>query len=408
MKNSAKILLREARRFKDNGDFLAAKLMAKKAAERGGGSEALMLLERLASRVRGLYLPEELAESEIYAEEMQRGSGAFSILRNTEVNLDGAFRYACPMPSEHVYLGLEGLRFCPYAPLLPCDSQSLPRALTALRLAGERTRAGLLLNKNSLCAACPKLKKSPPPERDAPGEPLEVHISALRSGSYSLPAALKLLAARGLLASGCRYALEERLPGSKDAPEVKEIMDIMARVKGRGSFRVDPTRFRPEIFDALAARRAELICELDTHSGAEAWENLRRYCDSGHPDLVAVGFTFQDKNLSPQTLQDFLSRCLAAGCRKLTVAFNERLEADERLLANKDFLEKSAFILDLNLHIDQESLDAVIFNRKATLRRAQTDWAPGAALLATTGRTLRARRAASDSAAAATRAVGQN
>lgn len=408
MKNSAKILLCEARHFRDSGDFLAAKLLVREALERGGENEALTLLDRLNERVRALYLPEELAESKNYVEEMQTGSGAFSILRNTEVNLEGAFRYTCHMPDGHIYLGRAGLRFCPYAPFLPCDSKSLPHALTALRLAGERTRAGLLLNKNSLCGACPKLKKLPVAEADKRGEVLEIHISALKPETYTLAAGLNFLAERGLLASGCRYILEELLAGDVDAPELKEIIAVMLRFGGRGLFRVAPdAKFSSEIFDALAAQRAELICELDEHSDVKAWEKVQRYCACGHPESVSIGFTFQEGSLPPQSLQDFLSHCLAAGCRKLVVAFNERLEADERLLANKDFLEKSAFVFDLDLHIDQESLDAVIFNRKATLRRAQADWTPGAALLATAGRTLRARRAASDTLAVA-RAVGQN
>lgn len=409
MKNSIKILLREAQCFKDGGDFLAAKLVAQEALTRGGGDDALALLDRMDERVREVYLPEELADSENYFAEMQKESGRFSITRNTEVNLDGATRYFCPKPCGQVYLGREGVSFCPYAPELPCDSRALSQRLTALRLTGERVRATLLLNQNSLCAGCPKLMKLPVAEAGKSAEVLEICISAVRPGRYDLFAALELISARLPGSFPRRYVLEEPLLAGQDEGEIKRIINFMRRNRsGRALFHVDPQSFSTEIFDVLVARRAELICEFNEHSGERAWENLRRYCASGNPQQITVNFTFQDGALTAQNLQEFLSRCFVTGCRKLSVTFNERLEADDCLLGNKDFLERSAFALGMDLHIDQESLDTAIFNRKTNLRRAQTDWAPGA-LSPITGRTCaQSRYVANNVVEPVSHAVGEN
>ncbi len=409
MKNSAKLLLREARRFKDNGDFLAAKLVAQEALARGGGDESLALLDRMNERMREVYLPEELADSENYFTEMQKESGRFSIARNTELNLDGASRYFCPKPCGQVYLGRDGLSFCPYAPELPCDSRVLPQRLTTLRLAGERARAALLLNQNSLCAGCPKLMKLPAMEAEKPAAVLEICISAAKPKGYDLFTALELTAARLPSAFPRRYILEESLSVGQDAGEIKKMIDFLLRSEnGSALFRVDPQEFSAEICEALVLRRAELICEFNEYSGEGAWENLRRYCDSGNSQQVTVNFTFQDGALTAQNLQDFLSRCQAVGCRKLSVTFNERLEADDCLLGNKGFLERSAFALGMDLHVDQESLDTAIFNRKVGLRRAQADWTPGA-FSSITGRTCaQPRYAANNAAEQSSHAVGEN
>ncbi len=409
MKNSAKLLLREARRFKDDGDFLAAMLVAQEALARGGAEEALALLDRTNERMREVYLPEELEDSENYFAEMQKESGRFSIVRNTEVNLDGASRYFCPKPCGQVYLGREGVSFCPYAPELLCDCRVLSQRLTTLRLAGERVRAALLLNQSNLCAGCPKLMKLPALEAEKPAEAVEVCISAVRPENYDLFAALEFIAARLPSAFPRRYVLAEPLLAGQDAGEIKKIISFTGRSRCASAlFRVSPQDFSAEIFDALAERRVELICEFDEHSAGTAWENLQRYCGAGSPHQVTVNFTFQDGALTARNLQEFLSRCLAAGCRKLSVTFNERLEADDCLLGNKDFLERSAFALGMDLHIDQESLDTAIFNRKAKLRRAQADWIPGAPL-PITGRTCaQPRHTANGVMEPVSHAVGEN
>lgn len=408
MQNSPQLLLREARLFRDSGNFLAAGNLAREAFLRGGGPTAMELSAQMTACTRNIYTPAALRAADAHGANLLAHSGRFPILRNTELNLDNGLRYSCAKLHKHIQFSAKGVSFCALTPILPCEENNAAQPLAALRLAGEATRAALLINKAGLCATCPHLKKVDAAEGHKSYGPLDISIALLRPEAYDLPLALEHLAEQGLLAPECGYELQECLSGPQTA-QADKIMAIMGKHGLYGFLRTDPEEFRPELCKDLAARRAELTCEMDERSDPAAWEHLRRYCAAGQPDQVSARLTFQNGGLPEQVLQDFMERCHAAGCRKLKVAFNERLEADEFLLACKCLLEEQAFRLDMELDIDQESLDAAIFNRKIALQRAQAGWSRNQSGLPGAWRACpRPRHLAEIAAPPLPNAVGQN
>ncbi len=373
MKNSPQLLLREARLFRDSGNFLAAGNLAREAFLRGGGATAMELSTQMTACARSIYTPEALRMADAHGTNLLAHSARFPILRNTELNLDSGLRYSCAKLHKHIQFSAKGVSFCALAPILPCEEGNAAQPLAALRLAGEATRAALLVNKAGLCANCPHLIKVDAIEGHKHYGPLDISLAVLRPETYDPLLALEHLAQLGLLAPECGYELQECLSGPQTA-QVDKIMALMEKHGLRGSLRTDTEEFRPELLKALRAGRTGLTCEMDEGSGPAAWEHLRRYCAAGRPDQVSVSLIFQNGGLPEQVLQNFMERCHAAGCRKLKAAFNERLEADDFLLASKCLLEEQALRLDMELDIDQDSLDAAIFNRKVGLQRAQAGW----------------------------------
>lgn len=374
MHNTPQLLLREAQLFRNSGNFMAAGTLAREAVLRGGGVPAMELSAQMTACVRAIYGPEALRSAEAHSKTLREESGRFSIFRNTELNLDSDHRYACAKLNKNIEFMAKGVNFCDCAPALACVGGDIAQPLAALRLAAETIRAGLLVNKAGLCGNCPYLKKIPEHDADRGYGPLHINIQAIHPETYDLSIALGHLAEQGFLSPGCAYAVRECPATPQATVHLKKVMAVMQANGLRGSLRTDPEEFHPELFEALSTKHAQVACHMDENSNSKAWRHLRRYCQAGNPDLVSVNLTFRNGSLPEPVLQNFMERCRQAGCRKLSVAFNERLEADEPLLANRDFLEKNAFLLGMDLNIDQESLDAAIFNRKINLQRAQSGW----------------------------------
>lgn len=374
MHNNPQLLLREARLFRNSGNFMAAGTLAREAVLRNGGGPAMELSAQMTACVRAIYGPEALRAAETHSQTLREESGRFSIFRNTELNLDSGQRYACAKLNKNIEFTAKGVSFCACAPALPCTGDDIAQPLAALRLVTETIQAGLLVNKGGLCGNCPYLKKIPEQEADRSYGPLQINIHALCPETYDLPIALGHLAEQGFLNPDCAYNVRECPATPQAAAQLKKALGIMRANGLRGSLRTSPEEFYPELYEALSAKQARVACHIDENSNSKAWQHLRRYCRAGNPDLVSVHLVFRDGSLPDPVLQNFLERCNQAGCRKLSVTFNERLEADASLLANRDFLEKNAFSLGLDLDIDQDSLDAAIFNRKINLQRAQTGW----------------------------------
>lgn len=374
MLNSPQLLLREARLFRNSGGFMAAGTLAREAVLRGGGLPGMELSAQMTACVRAVYGPEALRAAETHSQTLREESGRFSIFRNTELNLGSGQRYACAKLNNNIEFTAQGVSFCDCAPTLPCAGEDIARTLAALRLATESIRAGLLINKAGLCGNCPYLKKIPEQDADKGYQPLQINIHALCPETYDLPTALSHLAEQGFLSPDCSYSVRECPATPQATAQLKKSMAIMRANGVRGSLRTDPEEFHPELLEALSAKHIQVACHMSENSNNKAWQHLRRYCRAGNPDLMSVHFTFRSGSLPEPVLQNFMERCYQAGCRKLSVTFNERLEADASLLANRDFLEKNAFLSGLDLDIDQDSLDAVVFNRKINLQRAQTGW----------------------------------
>lgn len=382
MKNTAQVLYHEARQFRDTGNFEAARIVAQEAAARGSLA-ANELAAQMAACVRAIYGPTAAAAAEAFEQELAAENGSF-ITRNTELNLERDLRYACPKLNKHLYLTAEGVSFCRLAPVLPCAVDNLPQQLAALRLCAEQNQAGLLFNQGRLCGNCQHLAQTTG-EPDRAYGPLELHISEVKPKAYDLPALLNRLGDAGLLGPGGRYEVSEPVSGPEAMAQLKEIMAILRRHGLRGFLCIAPEEFSLEISEALAEKRVEIVCAMHERSPKQAWANLQRYCAVGGAEAVTVSLAFQSGGIPAQILQNFLECCLEAGCRRLEAVFNEQLAADDLLLDNKDFLEKSAFLLDLDLRVDQESLDATVFNRKVALQRAQADWLQGKVPLTITG-----------------------
>ena len=402
MHNNPQLLLREARLFRNSGCFMASGTLAREAVLRGGGSPAMELSAQMTACVRAVYGPAALREAEAHSAKLREESGRFSIFRNTELNLNSGQRHACAKLNKNIEFTAKGVNFCNCAPDLPCADGDIARSLTALRLATESIGAGLLVNKGGLCGNCPYLKKIPEQEADRSYGPLQINIHALCPETYDLPIALGHLAEQVFLRHDRAYSVQECPTTPQAAAQLKKALGIMRASGLRGSLRTNPEEFHPELWEALSAKHIRLICHINENSNSKSWQNLHSYCQAGNPDLVSVSLVFQNGSLPDPVLQNFMKRCRQAGCRSLSVAFNERLEADDSLLANRDFLEKNAFLLGMDLDIDQESLDAAIFNRKLNLQRAQNGWAK------TEGGLPQAWRWPQPAAAYLPSAVGQN
>ena len=402
MHNTPQLLLREARLFRNSGSFMAAGTLAREAVLRNGGGPAMELSAQMTACVRAIYGPEALRAAVSHSKTLREEHGRFSIFRNTELNLDSGQRYACAKLNKNIEFTATGVNFCDYAPTLACNGGDSSQPLAALRLTTEIIRAGLLVNKAGLCGNCPYLKKIPEHDADRGYGPLHINIQTTRPKTYDLPIALSHLAEQGFLSPDCAYAVRECPATPQATAQLKKAVAIMQANGLRGSLRTDPEEFHPELFEALSAKHAQVACHMDENSSNKAWQHLRRYCQAGNSDLVSVNLTLRNGSLPEPVLQNFMERCRQAGCRKLSVAFNERLEADESLLTTRDFLEKNAFLLGMDLDIDQESLDAAIFNRKLNLQRAQNGWAK------TEGGLPQAWRWPQPAAASLPSAVGQN
>lgn len=391
MKNTPGQLIHLAEQLQEDGALLAARLVAGEAVARDGGQDAARLLERLSTQVRETYEDELVAEAEAHCAGLPDRSGRFSIVRDTELNQDSGQGYACPLLNKHIHFNARGVSFCALTPDLACTADT-PRQLTVLRLSAEIFQADLLLNKDCLCGHCPQLKKVPLTEIEHSYGPLHIHINTIEPETYDLTGALGELGRRNLLAAGREYDLTGQGLAGAAAGKLREIMAIMENNGLRGRIRTDPEVFDAGILAGLTRGRVSVVCEINERGNDRIWEQIRSYCASGHPELVTVRLTFEQGGLDSADLDGFLANCLNAGCRKLQVAFNERLVADDLLLENKDYLEQAAYIHNLELSVDKDSLDAVIFNRKASKQRAQTDWTPGSAALTLTGRSgMRAR-----------------